>query len=395
MPGPIENVIERPDLSSITDAYFIRDMEPFLSVVLTKNPITREIIRETGDFATQHVHEWTDDVLQQKTSTLTANIAAHAASATGLTITVADSSIFLVDDQVFVDTIEPAYKVTAIPNGTTLTVNEIRGRELVSDGGNGKTIKYNRGQLENTSYGTPHGARFGLQKFNYTQIFRYDLEASWHEQESARLKGLYNVNDLIANATEQGLHELGFQLYDAVTKGIAVKRESKTTKGMMNGVREYVDVSGGNVLTASGALSVDMLNDALKMIYDDVNDLSNIIILAPTALGQEFETLNATNLRYVNPQPSRAVGENVTSFIPSIPHARGVPIFLDPNMPSNELWLLDRSRIYLMPFGRFRLGLYEGLIPGKTATTKFLYAEYTLVVRNGAQAHGIIKGITV
>jgi hypothetical protein len=389
------NVGQRPDIDS---DYIVRDVEPALSLIRTKRPINEIIPIRTDPRAIQHTHEWFDQIISQNTTTLTANITAHLALATGITITLADSSIFTVGDQVTVGNLKPVYQVTAIPGGgVTLTVSEIRNVALASDAGNGDTAKFNRGQLERTAYSTFEGADLGTKVINYTQIFRKDVEISWHAQEMSQMNGLYTTSydDLLATAVEQRLMDIEWELYEAITRGVKVNRASTSTIGMMGGVREFIDVSGGNVTTASGILTLSDLDDTSSLIYDDTSDLSNLVLVMPPGQNQTMASLETNRIRYVDPQPTYSVGVNTASYIPNLGGSNGIPIILDANMPQDEIWFLDRSRIYLIPFGSRSIALFRDQTPGTTARQSFIYGEMTLVVRNGAQAHGIIKGLTV
>ena len=382
---------------SISSSYIVRDVEPMLSLIRTKRPINEIIPIKTGSFAKNHKHEWYDQVISQKTTTLSANITAHAASATGISITVADSSIFTVGDQVLVGTLKPIYKVTAIPDATHITCTEVRGVALAANAGNGMTAKYNRGVIELSSYGTFQGADLGDQVYNYTQIFREDLQVSWHAQSFSTMNGIYpdEFKDLKAAALEQAVMNWEWELYEAITRGVRVQRSGTTVIGMMGGIREFIDVTGGNVTTASGTLTLSDLDDTSKLIYDDMSDLSNIVLVMPPEQNQILASLDSTRIRYMDPQPTRMVGINVAGYVPNIGGSNGIDIILDANMPKDEIWFLDRSKIYLIPFNGWTLKHYEQNTPGTTADQSFIYGEYTMVVRNGAQAHGLIKNLDV
>lgn len=386
------NVQQRPDIS---DDHIIRDVSSLFDVILTKFPVTELLVGNEIGVAGQNKHEWFDDQIVQKTSILTADIAAHSGSGTALTITVADTGNFLINDQVGVETLDPVYSVTAIPDGTTLTVSVINGVALADPAGDTEVIKFNRGQLELTDFGTFQGARLGTQVENFTQIFRENVQISWHAQKVAKRQGIYDSSDLFANAVQQEMNNLAWELYQAVTTGIGVQRTTTSTIGFMKGIPSFLDVGGGNVVTASGTLTLDLLNEAAKLIYDDMNDLSQIVIVAGTQQGQKFQALDANAVRYNDPQPTRAVGANVATFIPNISGSNGIPITIDPNLRKDQIWFLDRSRMQLMSFDNDTLKLFEQSTTGTTANQGFLYGEYTLQVRNGAQAHGLIKNLTL
>ena len=96
---------------TLTSTELVRDVEPFLDLILKNYPVM-SLLTVGGTPCVNHTHEWFDDIIEQQTTTLTANITAHAASATGITITLTDSSIFQVGDQVYIETLDPIYEVT-------------------------------------------------------------------------------------------------------------------------------------------------------------------------------------------------------------------------------------------------------------------------------------------
>src|SRR3972149_3324340 len=141
----ISNVQQRPDLTAVETA---RDVEPILESILTKYPVTQLLVVNGGQTAYQNKHEWFDDQITQATATLTADIAAHAASATGLAMIVDSTTNFRVGDQLFVDLMTQVYQITAVTNATDLVVSEIRGVALGTGIGTGNTVRYTRGVLE-------------------------------------------------------------------------------------------------------------------------------------------------------------------------------------------------------------------------------------------------------
>jgi hypothetical protein len=339
--------------------------------------------------------EWFDKTMQESFTLLTANILAHAASAAGLTITVADSSIFQVGDQVFVDTLQPAYQVTAIPNGTTLTVTEIRGVALGADAGNGERAVINRGRLEKTSAANQIGAHLGVKKQNFTQIFRSDYEVTRHAQIYSQRGGIYTETDLVVNAKDEAMKDFVYQLYHAATKGVGIERTATNVSGYMAGVRQFIDVVGGNVQDAAAtALDADKINDMIAEIFNDsAMDIMSLAIAMSPIQSRKLSTLDASKVAINDPRDNRVVGNNVASWIGDISGVGAIPIFTDQNMPSNEVWFLNRDKIRMRPFEV----VSDNPIPedGTTSIKGYLYGEYTLEVRDGELAHGIIKGLTV
>jgi hypothetical protein len=381
--------------TQLDDTYKVRDVDDFLSLIFANSPVMQHI-PFLGERAKQHKHEWFDELVEQKTSTLTANITAHAASATGLTISVADGTVFLAGDQVIVDTLSPIYKITSISTND-LTVSEIRGVALASDAGNTQKIRFTRAQNEITEYGTTEGADHGDPDYNYTQIFRKDVEVSRHLQEVTQMNMLYPTGtpDEFTIALDRRLKDIAWQLENAVKFGVRAQRTSSSVPGFMGGIRSYIDVSGGNVVTSSGTLTLDNLNEAVELIYDKMNAFNNLVIVMHQKQNKVLATLDSNAIRYNDPQPTRQVGFNVASYIPDISGSNGIPILVDPNMPTNEIWFIDKSRLGLMALGNSNIALFREPQPGRTSFMAYIYGELTFRIRNPKQAFAIIKGLTV
>lgn len=394
----LDNVQQYPE---VVAPYFVRDVEQLVSVILTKFPIMNYIPLGGGAPILRNTHEWFDDQITQQTDTLAANVTAHAASATGLSITVTDDTIFIIGDQLLIGTFKPVYQVTAKPGSNVLTCNEIRGVALASDAGNGDVVKYNRAVKELTNYSDSDregfkGARLGTQAENFTQMFRKDIQVSEHEIKSARATGIYGLTperDLWANAEARALETIAWELYEAATLGIGIARTTTSTIGFMNGLRQYIDVSGGNVISSSGALTTTQLDNCTRLIFDDMSDLSQLVLVMPTGQNQALKALDPNSITYNDPQPTRMVGFNVGTYIPNIANSRGIPIIVEQNMPIDEVWLIDRSRVRLAAFFESVMRTVRANSPGTTAMRGYVEGEYTLVVRNGAQAFGVIKGL--
>jgi len=373
----------------------VRDVEPLLESILTKFPVTELLVVNGGQRATQNRHEWFDDQITEKGSVLTADITAHAANATGVSITVSSTANFLVADQVFIDTLSPVYQITAIPDGVTLTVTEIRGVALGSTSGNGLNITCSRAALELSSYSNFQGARLGTQVYNFTHIFRANCQLTEEEEEAARMGSIYTQTNLWQNAQARALEQLAWKMYRQITTGVAIERTGTSIHGMLGGVRQFIDVPGGNVVAASGALTITHLNTAAQYIFEDTGDLSNIAIIVPTAQSQAIAAFDANSRRYIDPGTNTATGVNTSVFIPNISNTPPLPIYIDQNLPRNEIWFIDRRRLQLIPFGSQTMRFREERTPGVTALQGFFTGTYTLVVRNGATAHGIINNLTV
>lgn len=372
-----------------------RDVSEVLSVIFRQQQNLASIVNIDGRPIWANKYEWYDKLVEENFSTLTADILAHAALAAGLTITVADSSVFRVGDQVRVDGIQSVYSVTAIPDGVTLTVDEIRNVALGANAGNGNKIKFTRGQLEKTSPANEIGAHVGTQKVNFTQIFREDWQISEHAQDRGERGGYYTERDLVRNAEAESMKNFAYQLYNAVISGIGVERTTTATVGYMNGVRQFIDTVNGNVEDAAGAaLTSTFVDNVLASIFDDVGQMINdVVIVMPTQQSRKLASVDAGQISYNDVYMDRNIGNNVGAFISSISGVSPRPIMVDQNLPAGEVWFLNKQMLTLKPFKPVQARRFQP--PGETCFAGYIYGEYTLEVRQGELAHGIIKDLSL
>lgn len=369
------------------------DIEALIALIWSGFPLGQYIPFSASIKALNHKHLWYDQVYSRESTTLTGNISSHLASATGITINVADSSIATTGDRVTVDGLDPVYEITAVPGGTSFTVKEVAGIALSVGAGSGSRLVATRGEIEQTEYGTFKGADLATQYHNFTQIFRRDISVSRHAIKEAQAGQVYSVQDLFGQASAQQAKQLAAQLYTASLRGVKQERTSDAIKGYMGGVRSFVDIAGGNVLSSSGALTMAKLNTVAGYIYDDMNMLSDLIIVMHPSQNKVMSTFDSNLFHYNDPGINRAVGTNANQYVADIAGSQPINIVIDPQLDPSIVLFLDPSKMYLIPFQDENFRIIEENTPGVTAERAYIYGEYTLVVRNGQQAHGIIKGL--
>ena len=388
------NLQQYPEVTGGVNGFIQRDVDRQLSIIMQNSANLMQLIQMSGERARSNKFEWQDQLIAESSTSLTANIAIHAASAAGITIAVVNSGIFLVGDVIFVDGLQPAYQITAIPDGVSVTATEIRGVALGAAAGNGRKAKFTRGQLEITTTNNAKGADFGVMKNNFTQIFRRDMEVS-HEMSRQAANGIFfgqaNVYD---SALQNALKDITHDLYNAVTRGVGLERTGTGVAGRMNGIRQYIDVAGGNVTdAAAAAIDAAKINTILSAIYDKVSDLSNLVLVMSAGQSRKLNALDAGLVRLNDQHQNSLVGRNISGFVSDISGAADIPIILDSNMDPAEIWILDRSKLSLVPFSD--VAVVPSNTPGKTADSAYAIGTYTIMVRHGEEAHGIIKNLSI
>ena len=354
---------------------------------------------QEGPPTLHHKHEWSEEVIAEITGTLGANIPNHAASAAGVTITVASTDPFRVGDQIYVDGVSAAYQITAITPSTTLTVTEIRAVAVSSDASNGASIRINRGIIEKSIPTDQSGHTFPDNEYNFTQIFRKDVEVSTNQQLVSQAGGFYpvSIDDSLSRASDQWLHWITYQMYRAIHEGVRIERTSSVSRGYMGGLHFWLNQVGGNLVSASGALTQANLDSAAGLIYDDVGTTDGLIMLVPTFQAKAISALlsDTAVMRHVDifNSTNHPIGTSVASYQPNITGLSAIPIVVDQNMPASKIYILDTRKISLHPFQTETWRLEQYQTPGAKARSAFIYGEYTLKVKNAKYAHAVISGL--
>jgi len=327
-------------------------------------------------------------------SGLQTTIASFATDGTGTGITVADGSIFRINDILYfesstgVDRAELVRVTNVVGNALTVTRAYGGGSTVTLVVGDSAYLQA-RPRPEATDAGADDG-REATMNFNYTQIVDRTAVVS----ATAEALQYYDVSSQM-NA------QVGFHLMDilreqssSLIRGKAVQR-SGSVQGTSGGFMSYL--TGGNVETTGGNLSKTHINTALRMIYDD-GGYSNAyaIVCAPN----QAQRISAFNTAGNNPlvtmdQTNRSTGSYVSSFVGDLPVQSGfmADIFVEPTFPKDKIAILDMNLIemaWLRP-----LTDRDATPAGFDGFKRRIIGEFTFRVLNGTTAHAMITGLNV
>lgn len=284
-----------------------------------------------GAPVTNTKHEWVEDEMFAYESVLTAQVDDAATS-----LDVADGTAFTKGHVVQVD--DEYMLVTAVSgNEVTVTRGYLGSSAAAHAEGAVAEVLYNEAE----EGAAARDARIKQRKMveNYTQIFDETIEISGSAMEVAQ----YGVED---EYDRQRLHkqsEVALQLEKALIAGPGV---NNGLKRYMKGARNFIQ---SNVENASGgAVSNNMLNDALQSIYraGGFKTASNHVIMAPAkqkralaAIGEEFVRHSVND---------RIEGRVVDTFLSEFGE---FPVILNDNLKSNEILIVDLNRMAVRPLG--------------------------------------------
>lgn len=320
-------------------------------------------------------HEWLDVLVTPKTYAV-ASRTGNDVTFTGAIPEVGYILDFTTSSGAFVNA---SVKVTTIVDTDTVTVELLTGvitnviggitANIVSEGTE-EGREFVRGSFEN---GTP--------EYNYTENFNegYNISGSMEQMEGyARIN---NENIQAMFAVDRYLQKLS----KSCVRGhryTSVNSNGKRVSGM-GGLRSFVNVVGGNVLSVSTTVT-----------KEDFATLASMII----AKGGDI----ATTKVYLNPKWAPIVDgfNNVTAGVKD--NVRGgfpeyvllstgsmLKVEFDQVIPQNEIYFINNNEIALVPLGN-RNGYFGDYLNGADSKSRPLIAEYTLELRNAKTSHGVI-----
>lgn len=399
-------------IGGLTLAQTREDVSDLLAALLVKDPflgLIRVGASAVGDG--ERKFSWPELLLSQTTGTLTANYTAG-----GLSFTVSNSAIFRVNDIIHIlnhvdsNNMEVKYRVTAIPNGTTLTVVLVNGIDTSHTTAQGAVI-YRHGTVEDNSTATASdGATESTLVSNYLHLFRDGYKIGRKEQELALANGIMGMENAIDRARLEAALRVRFQIYNGTWQGVGAG-ETTSRGATMSGIEKFVNTSSpSNRVDAGGnALTADDINDAIEQLYGLglARGTRLTLVVSPKNARSISALKTTTQIYYPDPNAAGNVGQNVQTFISDLPGFDSVSILVDNNRPDYNAYLLDTSSMEFVPKGAGAGAMAESMGPvaapfaweeditgvGQYGITRAMYAELSLRVFNATQRNGVIYNI--
>lgn len=213
---------------------------------------------------------------------------------------------------------------------------------------------------------------------NVTQIFDDSVEVSG----TAQSLGQYGIGDLYGYEKAKKELELALQLEKAVISGL---QYDNGRVRQMRGIRSFIQT---NVITASSAVTVDLLNETAQKIYTNGGFASGgrYAIVVPAKQKMAISSLTSDKIRITQAETSR--GQVVDALVNDF---GTFPIVMNDNLKSDELLFIDTNRIAIRPLAG-REFTHELLAKTGDRLNGMIVGEYTLEFRQ-EKAHARIKGL--
>ncbi|MEH6940925.1 SU10 major capsid protein [Bacillus sp. JJ722] len=347
---------------SVTDEILLlnADQTPMLNLLGFSEPAT----------ATTHV--WYEDEMFATKSAVTV-----AAAVDAVELTVASVEPFRPDSVVSVG--DEMLIVTAV-NASSSKITVTRGHGETTPAAITKDTEiefmYIRGEEGAAAREARHKQRKRVD--NYTQIFDDSVMLT----DTAQTVAQYGISDLYNYEKAKKELELALQLEKAIING---RKFDDGNVRQMRGIRSFIET---NVTAATGAVTIDMLNDISQKIYEAGGFATGgqYSFIVPAKQKRKISDLSNDKLRVVQSEDSR--GQSVDYLVNDFGK---FPITMNNNLQSDELLFVDTNRIKIRPLGD--RGFHHKLLGVDGDRTKgMLVGEYTLEFQQ-EKAHARIKGL--
>lgn len=362
-----------------------RDLSDVFATIVASSPTFISKIPIVGT-ARHYKHEWVEDVIQPTEDALNGAILD-----TDTTITVDDGTKF--KDGMILGFVgyDEQMKVTAVA-GNDLTVTRGYGGTTPESMADNTVVRILYiPAAEGSEAGDDIWEEPGVE-YNYTQIFTRTVRVSNTARSSRHLV----FEDLIDRGVRDGLIQLEMEInHGAIFGRRYADTDDPTVPRTMGGVIYFVDVTNGNVHDAGATeLTTTMMNDILEEIAKDGGQPN--LILVGTKQARKISSFNLTSgsapivrTRVTDTRTGSAVYE----FVGDLPLGMIETIVVDVNFPDDKVMFLDTRKLALVPMMNRALTDFDATPTGADFTARRILGEYTLEVRNGKQAHGIIKNL--
>ncbi len=211
---------------------------------------------------------------------------------------------------------------------------------------------------------------------NYTQIFQYGINISATMRAVMQAGVADEFTFQVARRLMEAMRELDSSLIAGIKSASA---GSDTVYRSMGGIIEFASQTNGNVRTTAEALTLSVVNDMCKDIWDD-GGVPNFILVG----GKQKRAISAFDQsarRSV--YDANVAGYVVDRIISDLGFV--LDVIVDPWMPDDVAIVGDLNKVRVMPLRNSAMRA-EDLAKTGSASKAQIYGEYTAEFRNALEA---------
>lgn len=339
--------------------------------------------------ATETTHSWMEDSLNANSATTlaTADGDLDSGSDTSLTVASGHGTRFRIGT-LFKDKAagkSEVMQVTAV-SGDVLTI--VRGYgstsgETHGTGGSGFEVQIIAHTNQEGQDPPSDASKVRTKVTNYTQIFQYGINVS-HTMRSVLQAGVADEFTFqVARRLMEAMRELDSSLVNGIKSASA---GSDSVYRSMGGIIEFVS-AGGNTDTASEALSLTVVNDMCKQIWDD-GGVPNFILVGGKQK-RAISGFDSTARRSV--YDTNVAGYVVDKIVTDLGFV--LDVIVDPWVPDDVAIVGDLNKVRVMPLANSAMRA-EDLAKTGAAFKAQIYGEYTAEFRNASEAFAYHSNLT-
>jgi hypothetical protein len=353
-----------PDKRMVTDRILMVD--PY--EIMTYNALGTDVGKFNMVNREGKVYEWLEDTYNATTGTAASSLETTTASTA---MSVSAAAPFQPGDVLLADS-EKIW--VSAKNGTSLTVTRGWGDTVTATHATNVTLTFiGRARVDgDTAEDSPHTEI--TTAFNYTQILQRSVSVSRTKEKMAE----YGVSSWEDYLIDKYMKELMVMLNKLPYYGEKEIGDATTARGC-GGFRDFITNNLTNA--SSAALTRKMIDDTFQNIWDDGGNPDLIICgaFAQRKINDFYEGFIETT------RDESVGGMRIKSLLHPI-SGTNVNIMVDRHCPTNELWILERSKIAYYPFDPF---FYERLAKVGDFVNGEIVGEYGLVVA-ADKHHGLV-----
>jgi hypothetical protein len=315
------------------------------------------------------------DTLQPLTDALDGSI-----TSTATTITVDDADVFHVGDVVLLDS-EYLYLTARSASGEVWTVvRSFGGTTNASHADNAVTTVISNARIEGAESDDSSMTSIGSTK-NYTQIIHEGVKVTRTQEKISQYGIAGEYERQVMKKTQEALRKLE----RAVIRG-KLSSGSSTVARMMGGIDYWINSSGGNTVSAGGAVTQATFEDALEAAYLD-GGKPRVAFVSPAnmqVIKNIYDRSNFLRVERTETTIGMTVNEVVTPF-------GKVDLVLNRWMPDSYVPIIDPDHFAILAFEEFS---EEELAKTGDYVRGQIVGEFTCLVRHPQHAHAEIISIS-
>jgi hypothetical protein len=219
---------------------------------------------------------------------------------------------------------------------------------------------------------------------NYTQIFQKGIQISY----TLRAVLQAGVADEYTHQVSRRLMEVMRELDSTLILGISGSTQgSDTVYRTMGGLLEYASQVGGNVTTTSEALTLSVVNDMCKQIWDDGGYPNFILVGGKQKRAISTFDQSARRSSYDGNVAGYVVDKVVTDL------GFMLDVIVDPWVPDDTIVIGDINKIKVMPLRDSAMRVEDIAKTGASYKGQ-IYGEYTAEFRNALETLAFHNNLT-